>query len=131
MGMRFHHGDEKFKRFMDLTEEGFKLFSKVTAANYIPILRLLPCIHDTRNKIAQNRLEMVNFFQVIIDQHRATYKEGTIRDIIDTYLFEIEQAKKEGREHELFQGKDKGEQKLIFSNDTLILGLLLLIYKRY
>lgn len=109
MGVRFHHGDEKFKRFMDLTDEGFKLFGKVTVANYIPILRHLPCIHHTRNKIAQNRLEMVAFFQVIIDQHRATYKEDTIRDIVDAYLFEIEQAKKENREHELFHGKDNGK----------------------
>lgn len=128
MGVRFSNDDPKFKRFMDLIDEGFKLFGKLTYANHIPILRYLPGINGIRNKISQNRAEMVEFFQQIIDDHRTHWKlNGTdgliqmsdIRDIVDAYLYEIQEAEREGRDHELFQGKDKGKQKSILLISTL------------
>lgn len=114
MDVRFHHDDLKFKRFMDLIDEGFKLFASLTAANYISLLRHLPFIHYTRNKISQNRAEMGDFFQDIINEHKAAYDENNIRDVVDAYLYEIQQAKNESRDYQLFQGKNKGEQKSIF-----------------
>jgi len=114
MGVRFHHDDSKFQRFMNLIDEGFKLFGQLTYANYIPILRYFPYIHNIRNKISKNREEMAEFFQKIINQHKTTYNEDNIRDIVDTYLCKIEEAKQENRDDQLFQGKDKGKQKLIF-----------------
>lgn len=109
MGMRFHHGDPQFKRFMDLIDEGFKLFGKVTPMYHIPILRNLSFIQRVRNKIAQNRVEMADFFQERINQHKATFNKDNIRDIVDSYLLEFQRAKEEGRETELFQGRQFGE----------------------
>lgn len=94
---------------MGLIEEGFKLFASVTPINYIPILRYLPCMQGARNKIAQNRAEMATFFQEIINQHRETFNKDNIRDLVDTYLLEIEQAKEEGRETQLFEGRNHGK----------------------
>lgn len=109
MGVRFQHGDARFKRFMDLIEEGFKLFGSMAAVNFIPVMRYLPCLQKVRNKLAENRAEMAGFFQETVDQHRATFDEGTMRDLVDAYLLEIEKAKGEGRATTLFQGKNHGE----------------------
>ena len=57
----------------------------------------------------QNRLEMSAFFQETVDNHRATFDPSNIRDLIDTYLAEIQRAKEEGRGEALFEGKDHGE----------------------
>lgn len=112
MGVRFQHGDARFKRFMDLIEEGFKLFGSMAAVNFIPVMRYLPCLQKVRNKLAENRAEMAGFFQETVDQHRATFDEGTMRDLVDAYLLEIEKAKGEGRATALFQGKNHGEKPL-------------------
>lgn len=109
MGVRFHHGDSRFKRFMDLIEEGFKLFGSIAAVNFIPIMRYLPCLRKVQNKISENRAEMAGFFQETVDQHRVTFDENNIRDLVDAYLLEIQKAKAEGREALLFQGKNHGE----------------------
>ena len=94
---------------MDLIEEGFKLFGSMAAVNFIPVMRYLPCLQKVRNKIAENRAEMADFFQEAVDQHRATFDESTVRDLVDAYLLEIEKAKGEGRATTLFQGKNHGK----------------------
>jgi hypothetical protein len=62
--------------------------------------------------IPQNRLEMGEFFQETIDNHRATFDPSNIRDLIDTYLAEIQREKEEGRGESLFEGRDHGENHL-------------------
>ena len=57
----------------------------------------------------QNRLEMGEFFQETIDNHRATFDPSNIRDLVDMYLAEIQRAKEEGTGEALFEGKDHGE----------------------
>jgi len=109
MGVRFHHGDSRFKRFMDLIEEGFKLFGRVAAVNYMPMMRYLPCVQGVKHKISQNREEMADFLQTTVNQHKTTFDKNDIRDLVDTYLLEIQQAKEEGRDGALFQGKNHGE----------------------
>lgn len=109
MGMRFHHGDLQFKRFMDLIEEGFRLFGKMAIVNYIPITRFIFGMSTIPKKIAKNRTEMANFFQQNIEEHRATFNKEKIRDLVDSYLLEIERAKEESRETRLYEGKDAGE----------------------
>lgn len=52
---------------------------------------------------------MAGFFQETVDQHRVTFDENNIRDLVDAYLLEIQKAKAEGREALLFQGKNHGE----------------------
>lgn len=94
---------------MGLINEGFKLFSSVSVVNYIPIMRYLPWMQSIQNKITQNRKEMANFFQETINQHKTTFNENNVRDLVDTYLIEIQRAKEEDREAQLFQGKNHGK----------------------
>ncbi|KAJ9590643.1 hypothetical protein L9F63_016314 [Diploptera punctata] len=105
MSVRFQHDDSRFNKFMDLIEEGFKLFGSLEAINFIPAMRYMPWFQATRKKLAQNRLEMSEFFQETVDNHRATFDPSNIRDLIDTYLAEIQNAKEEGRGETLFEGK--------------------------
>ncbi|XP_035736403.1 cytochrome P450 18a1-like [Vespa mandarinia] len=123
MGVRFHHGDSRFKRFMDLIEEGFKLFGSIAAVNFIPIMRYLPCLQKVQNKISQNRAEMADFFQETVDQHRVTFDENNIRDLVDAYLLEIQKAKAEGREALLFQGKNHDRQMQQILGDLFSAGM--------
>jgi len=51
---------------------------------------------------------MSNFFHEIVEQHKATFDPHKIRDVVDTYISEIQAAKEEGRFDELFEGKDPG-----------------------
>nr|CAD7439766.1 unnamed protein product [Timema bartmani] len=110
MSVSFKHDDCRFKRFMDLIEEGFKLFGSIASVNFIPLMRYLPGLQETRKKLAQNRCEMAEFFQETVDTHRTTFDPSNIRDLIDTYLLEIQRAKEEGRDEQLFEGKDHDRQ---------------------
>lgn len=53
MSTRFSHNDSRFRRLMDLIDEGFKLFASMESANFIPILTYLPGLQKTKEKIAQ------------------------------------------------------------------------------
>jgi 26-hydroxylase len=55
---------------------------------------------------------MGEFFQETIDNHRATFDPSNIRDLIDTYLAEIQLEKEAGRGESLFEGRDHGENYL-------------------
>ncbi|XP_033339121.1 cytochrome P450 18a1 isoform X1 [Megalopta genalis] len=123
MGVRFQHGDTRFSRFMHLIEEGFKLFGSMAAVNFIPVMRYLPCLQKVRNKLSENRAEMADFYQEAVDQHRATFDEGTVRDLVDTYLLEIEKAKGEGRAAMLFQGKNHDRQMQQILGDLFSAGM--------
>lgn len=109
MSIRFTHGDKQFKRFMSLIDEGFRLFGSIVLVNFIPIMKYLPGLTKIRNKIKQNRDEMACFFQETIDKHRSTLDENNVRDLVDAYLIEIKNAKAEGRETKLFQGRNHGK----------------------
>ncbi len=52
---------------------------------------------------------MSEFFREIVENHKETFDPSDIRDVVDTYLYEIEIAKQEGRDMELFNGKDPGK----------------------
>lgn len=108
MSVRFKPEDERYQRFNSLIEEGFILFGSLSFVNFIPVFRYLPWLRRVRDKLSQNREEMAGFFQETIDQHKATFNNNEARDLVDTYLQEIMKAKAEGRESELFQGKDHG-----------------------
>ncbi|KAL0108030.1 hypothetical protein PUN28_014950 [Cardiocondyla obscurior] len=123
MSVRFHNGDLNFKRFMDLIDEGFRLFASLTSANYITLFRHLPWIHGTRDRIARNRGEMAQFFQSIIDHHREHYDEDNIRDIVDAYLCEIKQTEKENPDYQIFEGKNKDRQMQQILGDLFSAGM--------
>lgn len=109
MSVRFSNDDPQFKRFNWLIDEGFRLFGEVHMIDYIPLIQYLPGNVNTKNKILQNRCEMFQFYQEVIEQHRATFDPNNLRDLVDTYLYEIKKAKEDGCEQELFDGRDCGK----------------------
>ncbi|KPJ01783.1 Cytochrome P450 18a1 [Papilio xuthus] len=106
MSVRFSHGDLRFERLNHLIEEGMRLFGEIHYGEYIPLYNYLPGKALAQEKVARNREEMFAFYQTLIDEHRNTLDLDNARDLIDVYLIEIEKAKKEGREGELFEGRD-------------------------
>ncbi|KAJ8985266.1 hypothetical protein NQ317_007051 [Molorchus minor] len=123
MSVRFSHNDARFIRFMDLIEQGFKLFSSLEAALFIPILKYLPGHSSTLQKIAKNREEMAQFFQETIEDHKRTFDPSHLRDLLDTYLFEIQKANEEGTGHNLFEGKDHDRQMQQIVGDLFSAGM--------
>lgn len=123
MSVRFSHNDARFRRFMNLIDEGFKLFGSLEAALFIPFLKYLPAHTSTRQKIAKNREEMAQFFQETIDEHRKTFDASHLRDLLDTYLYEIQKANEEGTEKHLFEGKDHDRQIQQIMGDLFSAGM--------
>ena len=58
MSVRFRHDDPRFIRFMNLIEEGFRLFTITAVAGFIPILRFLPGFNYAYSKIRQVTVEL-------------------------------------------------------------------------
>uniref|UniRef100_A0A0K8UW89 Cytochrome P450 18a1 n=2 Tax=Bactrocera latifrons TaxID=174628 RepID=A0A0K8UW89_BACLA len=110
MSVRFSIDDPKFRRFNFLIEEGMRLFGEIHTVDYIPTVQYFPSILTAKTKIAKNREEMQRFYRDVIDEHKNTYDPTNIRDLVDFYLAEIEKAKDEGRDDELFDGKNHEEQ---------------------
>lgn len=90
-----------------------RLFGEIHTVDYIPTVQYLPGKQTARNKIAQNREDMFEFYREVIDEHKRTFDPENIRDLIDTYLAEIEKAKIEGRE--LFDGRNHGKLNFLIS----------------
>ncbi|XP_046390470.1 cytochrome P450 18a1 [Ischnura elegans] len=116
-------GGPRFRRFMDLIEEGFRLFATVASVNFVPVLKYLPGLKNAYKKLVQNRLEMAEFFQETVDGHRRTFDPDNIRDIVDTYLLEIQKAKAEGRSDLLFDGKNHDRQMQQIIGDLFSAGM--------
>ncbi|ALC49375.1 Cyp18a1 [Drosophila busckii] len=110
MSTRFSIDDPKFRRFNFLIEEGMRLFGEIHTVDYIPTMQCFPSISTAKNKIAQNRAEMQKFYQDVIDEHKRSFDPSNVRDLVDFYLAEIEKAKAEGNDAELFDGKNHEEQ---------------------
>ncbi|KAF4524243.1 hypothetical protein B566_EDAN008789 [Ephemera danica] len=123
MSVRFKHEDTRFKRYMNLIDEGFKLFSSAAAINFVPVLRLLPGMLEACKKLEQNRDEMSAFFQEIVDSHHDSFDPENIRDIVDSYISEINCAKEEGREEQLFEGKKPDRQIQQIMGDLFSAGM--------
>lgn len=58
----------------------------------------------------QNMREISGFYQEIVDYHKSSFDPNNIRDVIDSYILEIQNAKEEGRSEQLFDGKDSDRQ---------------------
>ncbi|KAI4500833.1 hypothetical protein M0802_004044 [Mischocyttarus mexicanus] len=124
MSVRFEYGDVRFNRFMNLIDEGFKLFGSIVSVNYIPILRYLPHPRKVRAKIRQNLYEMGQFLQENIEEHKRTFDPTSVpRDLLDCYLLEIHNARMEGREDQLFQGRDHNLQMQQILGDLFSAGM--------
>lgn len=107
MSIRFRPNNPSFLRFMELHDEGFKLFLKCDIANYIPALKYVPSITENFQKLIRSRDETCEMIRDIIKQRREIFDPENIRDILDSYLLEEHNAKLEGRV--LYEGKEFGE----------------------
>ena len=110
MSTRFHHNDQKFKRFMHLFDEGFRLFNLTGALVFFPVLKHLPGTTSALNALKENRDEMLKFVQFIIKDHKATLDHENPRDLVDSYLIEMENAQKPGHQDQVFDQKDPEQQ---------------------
>ena len=107
MSVRFRPNNPHFIRFMELYDEGFKLFLKCDIASYIPVCRYIPSVNENFQKLLQSREESCEMIRSIIKQRRETFDPNYTGDILDSYLLEEHQAREEGRV--LYDGKDFGE----------------------
>ena len=93
MSTRFHHKDEKFKRFMHLFDEGFRLFQSLESLPSIPFQRHLPPVLNPQSsvlkKLKTNREEMLEFVSLIIQDHKESLDTASPRDLLDSYLIEM------------------------------------------
>jgi 26-hydroxylase len=90
MSTRFLPNDEKFRRFMHLFDEGFRLFTQTGALLFLPILRFLPYMQAVCDQLKRNREEMLCFVKEIVAEHEASLDPKAPRDLVDSYLMEIQ-----------------------------------------
>ena len=90
MSTRFLPDDAKFRRFMHLFDEGFRLFTQTGALLFLPILRHLPGMRAVCDQLRRNREEMLGFVEEIVADHEATLDPKAPRDLVDSYLLEIQ-----------------------------------------
>lgn len=110
MSTRFHHNDKKFLRFMYLFDEGFRLFTTTGPLAYIPIMKHTPANKNTIKEISKGRNEMLDFVRYIVEDHKIQFDRNNPRDLIDSYLLEIETAKEAGNLDQVFEGLDPEAQ---------------------
>ena len=111
MSTRFRYTDKKFQRFMFLFDEGFRLFtSGAGALVFLPFIKYLSGVRSTLVQLRDNRQEMLEFVQKVIAEHKETLDPEHPRDLIDSYLLEIEKIKNEEEHQELFHGFDPDKQ---------------------
>lgn len=123
MSVRFTRDDPKFAKFNYMIEEGMRLFGELYTVDYIPITQYLPTMKSAKDKINVNRQEMFEFYKEIIDDHRKTFDRNNIRDLVDSYLLEIENAKLTKTEGELFEGMDHDTQIMQVMGDLFSAGM--------
>jgi 26-hydroxylase len=123
MSVRFTREDPKFIKFNRMIEEGMVLFGKIHTVDYIPITQYLPAVQSAKHQIADNRRQMFEFYKEVIENHRKTFDEDNIRDLVDAYLLEIKNAKLNDTERELFEGRDHDEQIMQIMGDLFSAGM--------
>lgn len=123
MSERFTKDDPKFIEFNRMIQEGMILFGKIHLVDYFPIIKYLPYVQSVKHQITQNRNMMFQYYKKVIDQHRSSFDKDNIRDVIDYYLLELEEAKKSKPEIKLFEGVDEDEQIMQIIGDLFSAGM--------
>lgn len=122
MSEKFTKDDEKFVKFNRMIQEGMILFGQISIVDYFPIMRYLPRVQSVKNQITQNRNQMFQYYKEVIDQHRESFDRDNIRDIIDSYLLELEKSKN-AQDTKLFEGVDEDEQIMQIIGDLFSAGM--------
>ena len=115
MTKRFDHKDPQFKRFMQLFDEGFRLFTLTGAMVFLPFLKHLPGVSSACKQLRANREEMLQFVRGVISEHRETLDPENPRDLVDAYLMEMDAADRRKAEagvdnKDIFHGFDAETQ---------------------
>lgn len=97
MSMTFKSSDNKFRRIIELMEEGFRLFAVAMPVNFFPLLRYMPLVSYAYEKMKANREETSHYFTEIVDEHRKSLCENNVRDFVDAYLVQHERIKQSGQ----------------------------------
>lgn len=98
MSMTFKSSDTKFRRIIELMEEGFRLFAIAMPVNFIPLLRFMPLVNYAYEKMKANREETSRYFNEIVDEHRSTLCPSNVRDFVDAYLLQHDRVKQSGQQ---------------------------------
>lgn len=110
MSVRFEPNDPRFERYMHMVDEGFKLFGMLRPVSLFLPRRHLQDERKIQQKIKNNHQEIAEYFQNIIDEHRSTFDQNFVRDLVDAYLLEIKHAQDAGTIGQLFEGMDPDRQ---------------------
>lgn len=73
MSMRFGPDEPRFLRFTALFDEGFRLFTVVAAAAFLPALRLLPQLSGAFKRLSKNHDEILYFAQEVFLKYSILY----------------------------------------------------------
>lgn len=110
MSVRFEPNDPRFERYMNMVDEGFKLFGMLRPVSFFLPYRHLTDEEKIQEKIKNNHREIAGYFQNIIEEHRKTFDPTYMRDLVDAYLIEIKHAQEKGTLDQLFEGMDPDRQ---------------------
>ena len=125
MSTRFRHHTQRFAKFINYFDEGFRLFTLTGPMIFLPWLRFIPNIRSTVDKLKANRAELLNFVGEIVEDHKVAMAERTKdvdggsdgaapaegpRDLVDQYLLEINARREAGTLAEAFDDKDPETQ---------------------
>lgn len=97
MSMTFKSSDTKFRRIIELMEEGFRLFAIALPVNFFPLLRFMPLVNYAYEKMKRNREETSHYFNEIVEEHRNTLCTENVRDFVDAYLMQYDRVKQSGQ----------------------------------
>ena len=92
-GTRYAEGDEKLREVDKIREDTLRLVGSASLLEVFPFMKLLPLkIHK---RLADGRDLMDRVFMPKLQEHKQTYREGTIRDITDALIKALNDAEKE------------------------------------
>lgn len=106
-GKRFEYNDPKFDRLLALVLRQFEVMGSATILGAFPILSKFE--FGPIKEVLKNIKEFVQFFQNIINDHKLTFNDKDINDIIDAYLSEIHSSDRTGSpDPEVFNERNLG-----------------------
>lgn len=105
----FDHDDPGFLRFMQLFDEGFRLFSTIGVVIFQPWMRFLPGVRKSLRQLEDNRQELLRFVRQSIKDHkeRSSFSKGHSvedepQDLVEAYLAHM----RDPESSEAFRQKD-------------------------
>ena len=104
MSQRFQHDDPKFRRFISLFDEGFRLFTAETVAEMTSVSKFIPILNRAYASVQKNLNEMRHFYRSVVAEHKSDLKEEEpAKDLVDAYL-------KQPADGPLFAGRNPERQ---------------------